>query len=112
MLKLYCQTLNQTKLFQFTSVSIVISCIHHAIQEGDRLCITEMNELVCNTHINFRTKAKDLKLIGVSLSKVKQVLYKHELKNHIEEPLEAACKPQNRATASYCGGILLQEEFV
>ena len=59
----------------------------HTAQEGDAFCLQEMNVLWCKkVQINHRTTAKDLvKMLEetgtkVSISTVKLVLYRHNLK--------------------------------
>ena len=62
-------------------------CSRHTAQEGDAFCLLEMNVLVRKVQINPRTTAKDLvKMLEetgtkVSISTVKQVLYRHDLKD-------------------------------
>uniref|UniRef100_A0AAZ3RQV7 Transposase Tc1-like domain-containing protein n=1 Tax=Oncorhynchus tshawytscha TaxID=74940 RepID=A0AAZ3RQV7_ONCTS len=76
----------------------------HTAQEGDVFCLLEMNVLWCEVQINPRTTAKDLvKMLEetrpkVSISTVKRVPYRHNLKgcSARKKPLLQNCHKKAR----------------
>ena len=84
----------------------------HTAQEGDSFCLLEMNVLVWKVQINPRTAAKDLvKMLEetdtkVSISTVKRVLYRHNLKGRSasKKPLLQHHKKSQTTVCNYTWG--------